>query len=147
MIFFNRRAGLSLPELIAVDDVDLMAGILTVPRALIADKFKAPKERSRIRTVELIAPPLELMTAILADAKQSKPDHITVVQRDNITKKHERVHFLFRSPTSGLLWSGKTVSSWFARTLRRQEFVTAERTRLRHTFASQSLSSYVLRPD
>ena len=72
-------------------------------RALVAGEFKVPKERSRIRTVELIAPVLEQMTSILADAKRTEPEHITGVQRDNITKKYDRVHFLFRSSISGLL--------------------------------------------
>ncbi|WP_264293158.1 hypothetical protein [Pseudomonas putida] len=43
------------------------------------------------------------MTSILADVKRTEPEHITGVQRDNITKKYDRVHFLFRSSISGLL--------------------------------------------
>lgn len=145
MIVFNCWAGLSLSELIAaaVEDVDLVAGTLTVRRALVAGEFKVPKERSRIRTVELIAPALKLMTAILTEAKQSQPNHITVVQRDNITKKYERVHFLFRSSTSGLLWSGKTVSNWFTSHLRKAGIRHRGANQARHTFASQALSSYV----
>lgn len=145
MIVFNCWAGLSLSELIAaaVEDVDLEAGTLTVRRALVAGEFKVPKERSRVRTIELISPALELMTAILADAKQSEPEHITVVQRDNITKKHEQVRFLFRSSTSGLLWSGKTVSNWFTSHLEKAGIRHRGANQARHTFASQALSSYV----
>lgn len=145
MIVFNCWAGLSLSELIAaaVEDVDLVAGTLTVRRALVAGEFKVPKERSRIRTVELIAPALELMTAIMADAKATEPTHITVVQRDNITKKHDRVRFLFRSSTSGLLWSGKTISNWFTAHLETAGIRHRGANQARHTFASQALSSYV----
>lgn len=145
MIVFNCWAGLSLSELIAtaVEDVDLVAGTLTVRRALVAGEFKVPKERSRIRTVELITPALALMTAIVADAKCTASEHITVVQRDNITKKHDRVQFLFRSSTSGLLWSGKTVSNWFTSHLEKAGIRHRGANQARHTFASQALSSYV----
>ncbi|WP_233281690.1 site-specific integrase [Pseudomonas tructae] len=76
MIVFNCWAGLALSELIAtaVEDVDLVAGTLTVRRALVAGEFKVPKERARIRTVELIKPALELMTAIMADAVLGEPN-------------------------------------------------------------------------
>ena len=145
MIVFNCWAGLSLSELIAagVEDVDLVAGTLAVRRALVAGEFKVPKERSRIRTIELINPALELMTIIMAEAKDSEPTQITVIQRDNITKKHERVRFLFRSSTSGLLWSGKTVSNWFTSHLEKAGIRHRGANQARHTFASQALSSYV----
>lgn len=145
MIVFNCWAGLSLSELIAtgVEDVDLVAGTLTIRRALVVGEFKVPKERSRIRTVELIAPALELLTMIVAEARDAEPTHITVVQRDNITKKHERVRFLFRSSTSGLLWNGKTVSNWFTAHLEKAGIRHRGANQARHTFASQALSSYV----
>ena len=145
MIVFNCWAGLSLSELIAaaVEDVDLVAGTLTIRRALVAGEFKVPKERSRIRTIELIAPALGLMKAIVADATATEPVHISVVQRDNITKKHERVRFLFRSSTSKLLWNGKTVSNWFTDHLEKAGIRHRGANQARHTFASQALSSYV----
>ena len=145
MIVFNCWAGLSLSELIAaaVEDVDLVAGTLTVRRALVTGEFKVPKERTRIRTIELITPALELMRIIMDQAKSTEPVHITVVQRDNITKKQERVRFLFRSSTSGLLWSGKTLSNWFTAHLERAGIRHRGANQGRHTFASQALSSYV----
>ncbi|QYX49983.1 DUF3596 domain-containing protein [Pseudomonas tussilaginis] len=145
MIVFNCWAGLSLSELIAtaVEDVDLVAGTITIRRALVTGEFKVPKERARIRTVELITPALELMTAIVGEAALTEPTHITVVQRDNITKKHERVRFLFRSSSSGLLWNGKTVSNWFTAHLEKAGIRHRGANQARHTFASQALSSYV----
>lgn len=145
MIVFNCWAGLSRSELIAaaVEDVDLVAGTLTVRRALVTVEFKVPKERPRIRTIELITPALELMRVIMDQAKSTEPVHIAVVQRDNITKKQERVRFLFRSSTSGLLWSGKTLSNWFTAHLERAGIRHRGANQGRHTFASQALSSYV----
>ncbi|MBA5708203.1 DUF3596 domain-containing protein [Pseudomonas fulva] len=145
MIVFNCWVGLSLSELIAVarEDVDLVAGTVTVRQALVSGEFKVSKERARIRTVEMIAPALPLMTKIMADTAGAEPVQISVVQRDNITKKYERVRFLFRSSTSGLLWSGKTLSNWFTAHLERAGIRHRGANQARHTFASQALSSYV----
>ncbi|OOV90957.1 integrase [Pseudomonas sp. MF6396] len=145
MIVFNCWAGLSLSELIAlaVEDVDLEAGTIRIRRALVTGEFKVPKERSRIRTVELIHPALVLMKTIAREASRLAAEDITVTQRDNITRKHERVRFLFRSSTSGLLWSGKTVSNWFTAHLEKAGIRHRGANQARHTFASQALSSYV----
>lgn len=68
-----------------MQDVDLEAGTVHVRRASVVGEFKVPKERSRLRTVELIDPALELMREILADASQAPCIEIKVIQRDNIT--------------------------------------------------------------
>jgi integrase len=54
-----------------------------------------------------------------------------------------KVRFLFRSSTSGLLWSGKTLSNWFTAHLKKAEVRHRGANQCRHTFASQMLSSYV----
>lgn len=60
MIVFNCWTGLSLSELIALaaEDVDLVAGVVHVRRASVVGEFKVPKERTRLRVVELIDPAL-----------------------------------------------------------------------------------------
>jgi len=145
MIVFNCWAGLSLSELIAVaaEDVDLEAGTVQIRRALVVGEFKVPKERSRVRVVELIDPALELMSEIIAAARNEPVTEITVIQRDNITSKKQNVTFLFRSSTSGLLWNGKTLSNWFTAHLKKAEVRHRGPNQCRHTFASQMLSSYV----
>lgn len=145
MIMFNCWAGLSLSEVIAlaVEDVDLEAGTVHVRRASVVGEFKVPKERSRLRTVELIDPALELMRQILADASKAPSVEIKVIQRDNITSKKQKVRFLFRSSSSGLLWNGRTLSNWFTSHLKKAEIRHRGANQCRHTFASQMLSSYV----
>lgn len=145
MIMFNCWAGLSLSEVIAlaVEDVDLDAGLVQVRRALVVGEFKVPKERSRVRSVELIDPALGLMREIVAAAKEAPTIEIKVIQRDNITTKKQKVRFLFRSSTSGLLWNGKTLSNWFTAHLKKAEVRHRGANQCRHTFASQMLSSYV----
>ncbi len=145
MIMFNCWVGLSLSEIIAlaVEDVDIDAGIVHVRRALVVGEFKVPKERSRVRSVELIDPALELMREIVAAAIEAPTVEIKVIQRDNITSKSQKVRFLFRSSTSGLLWNSRTLSNWFTAHLKKAEVRHRGANQCRHTFASQMLSSYV----
>lgn len=145
MILFNCWAGLSLSEIVAlaVEDIDLDAGLLRVRRALVVGEFKVPKERSRTRTVELIDPAIELLREAMAEAEHASPVAIAVTQRDNVTKRTESIRLLFRSSTSGLPWNGKTVSTWFTSHLKKAGVRHRGANQCRHTFASQALSSYV----
>jgi integrase len=145
MILFNCWAGLSLSEIIAlaVEDVDLEAGCIHVRRARVGAEYKVPKERSRIRLVELITPASELLREILKDAAHYPPCSLEVVQRDNYTRKSETVTLLFRNSISGLPWSGQNVSEWFTAHLKRAGVKHRGANQCRHTFASQAVSSYV----
>lgn len=145
MIMFNCWAGLSLSEIVAlaIEDVDLDACTVKVRRALVVGEYKVPKERARTRVVELITPAVELLREVLADAHNAEPQLIQVTQRDNITKKHETVRFLFRNSMSNQPWNGKTVSKWFTAHLKKCGVRHRGANQCRHTFASQALSSYV----
>lgn len=145
MILFNCWAGLSLSEIVAlaVEDVDMKAGVVNVRRAQVAGEYKVPKERSRTRTVELIDPAIEQLQQILQDAKGSAEISVEVVQRDNVTIRKTTFTPLFRSSASGLPWSGKTVSTWFTSHLQKAGIRHRGANQCRHTFASQALSSYV----
>jgi integrase len=145
MIVFNCWTGLSLSELIALaaEDVDLVAGVVHVRRASVVGEFKVPKERTRLRVVELIDPALDLMREIVAATKEAPCEEIKVIQRDNISIKKQKVQFLFRSSTSGLLWNGRTLSIWFTEHLKKAGVRHRGANQCRHTFASQMLSSYV----
>ncbi|WLI47482.1 tyrosine-type recombinase/integrase [Pseudomonas beijingensis] len=123
--------------------MDLVAGVVHVRRALVVGEFKVPKERTRLRTVELIDPALDLMREIVAAAHRAPYEEIKVIQRDNITSKKQKVRFLFRSSTSGLLWNGRTLSKWFTEHLKKAGVRHRGANQCRHTFASQMLSSYV----
>ncbi|WP_254865912.1 tyrosine-type recombinase/integrase [Pseudomonas fluorescens] len=91
MIEFNCWAGLSLSELIAlaVEDIDLDAGLVHVRWA------QVPKERSRVRVVELIDSALELIREIVTTANESPVSETAVIQGDNITSKKMKVRLLF----------------------------------------------------
>ena len=145
MILFNCWAGLSLSEIIAlaVEDVDVAAGGVHVRRARVGAEYKVPKERSRIRFVELIAPAMGLLRQILVDAESYPTATIEIIQRDNVSRKKERVTLLFRNSVSNFPWSGQNVSEWFTAHLKRSGVPHRGPNQCRHTFASQAISSYV----
>lgn len=145
MILFNCWAGMSLSEVIAlaVEDIDLEAGGIHVRRARVGAEYKVPKERSRIRFVELITPAMQLLEQILQDAKAYPASTLTVTQRDNVSRKKERITLLFRNSISGIPWSAQNVSEWFTAHLRKCGVAHRGPNQCRHTFASQAISSYV----
>jgi integrase len=145
MLLFNCWAGLSLSEIVAlaVEDVDLEAGGVHVRRARVGAEYKVPKERSRIRFVEMITPAMELMRQILIDAASYPAGTLEIIQRDNVSRKMERVTLLFRNSVSGIPWSGQNVSEWFTVHLKRSKVAHRGPNQCRHTFASQAISSYV----
>lgn len=69
--------------------------------------------------VELIDPAIDLLRQIVKGAEGALADEIKVTQRDNVSTRTETVHFLFRSSTSGLLWNGKSMSTWFTAHLKK----------------------------
>lgn len=145
MVMFNCWAGLSMSEIVAlaIEDVDLERGLIQVRRALVVGEYKVPKERARARSVELIDPAIDLLRIILTDAEHATLETITVIQRDNVSTKNERVRFLFRTPSDGVAWTGKNLSKWFTGHLVKAGVRHRGINQCRHTFASQALSSYV----
>lgn len=145
MILFNCWTGLSLSELIAVgvDDVDLEAGTLAIRRARVGTEYKVPKERSRVRVIELIDPALKYLKAQMAITADLPAVEIEVKQRDNVTVKKEQVRFLFRNGVSGEPWHASSVHRWFSGILKRAKVRHRGPNQCRHTFASQALSNYV----
>lgn len=145
MVLFNCWAGLSVSELIAlgVDDVDLGAGGVWVRRARVGTEYKVPKEKARLRFVELIDPALAYLQEQLAEVADLPPVEVVVRQRDNVTTKVEAVRFVFRNGKSGEPWHASSLGRWFTGVLERAGVRHRGPNQCRHTFASQALSNYV----
>lgn len=145
MILFDCWAGLSLSELIALswDDIDLQAGTAWVRRARVESEYKVPKEKSRLRLVELIDPALAHLKSIFCETGNLPAITVDVVQRDNVTVKQENVRFVFRNGVSGAPWHASSLGRWFTGHLKRAGVRHRGPNQCRHTFASQALSSYV----
>jgi len=145
MVMFACWCGLSLSELLALswDDVDTVDWVIHVKRARVENAFKVPKERARIRRVELIEPAKYWLQRQRESTYLQPPVIIQVVQRDNITVKDDTFRPVFRNGLSNLPWTYGSLLRWFSGHLRRAKVRHRGPNQCRHTFASQMLSNYV----
>lgn len=145
MIMFASWCGLSVSELIALswDDVDTVDWVIHVRRARVDGKFKVPKERARIRRVELIEPAKYWLKRQQASTFLLPPVIIEVKQRDNVTVKEDTLRLVFRNGQSNLPWNDGSLRRWFKGHLARAKVRHRGPNQCRHTFASQMLSNYV----
>lgn len=123
---FAFATGLRTSELIALcwSDVDWKAGTVTVRRAWVMGKMKAPKTKSGRRTVELVGPAIEALKA----------------QRAHTGLAGE---FVFHDPRTGARWGSDQsfrAGEW-RRALARAKVRYRYPYQMRHTFASQALSA------
>lgn len=145
MALFACWAGLSVSELLGVgwDDIDIEAGTCRVRRSRVESVYKVPKEKSRDRTIELIAPARDYLRRQWPLTGSRPATAVEVVQRDNISVKLEEVRFVFLNETTGEPWSYQGFARWFGLLLDAAGVRRRGPNQCRHTFASQAVSSYV----
>lgn len=97
MIMFCCWSGLSLSEVIALawEDIDTVSWKVKVNRARVLNQYKVPKERGRVRIIELIEPARLWLKDQMQYTMMQLPIELNVKQRDNITTKKESVRFCF----------------------------------------------------
>src|SRR5690606_28171673 len=107
--------GLSRSELLAlvIEDVDLERKKLSVRRAYVQGSYKAPKEKSRRREIDIVDPALELMAEVVKHTEGLMPTEIEITGLDNLTVSKESVRMLFLNPTTGKPWSPSALDRWF----------------------------------
>lgn len=150
MVLFNSWCGLSISEVMALawEDVDLESGLVHIRRARVESVYKVPKEKGRIRTVELIEPAKQWLLAQKEHTLMLMPTIIQTIQRDNNTKREEVVNFVFmntyfdahRPPAP---YTPASAARWFKTLLQKSKVRYRGINQCRHTFASQALSCYV----
>lgn len=147
MFLFDMWAGLSLSELAALawEDIDTDEWTINVNRARVETEYKVPKERSRVRKIELVEPAIEYLKQQQALTQMLSPQEISIKQRNNITEKTERVRFVFFNDLNGDLqpWHASSMLRRFGDILKRAGIRHRGPNQCRHTFASQCLSHYV----
>lgn len=145
MVMFACWCGLSLSELIALswDDVDMVEGVIYVRRAYVDGEYKVPKEKPRIRRVELVEPAKQWLKRQQAATYLLPPSIIEIRQRDNVTIKEDTVRLVFRNGQSNQPWNYESLRRWFSGHLRRAKVRHRGPNQCRHTFASRMLSNYV----
>ena len=147
MFMFDMWAGLSLSELAALawEDIDTERWTIKVRRARVESEYKAPKERSRIRIIELVEPAVKYLKDQMQHTSMLPAVTVKVRQRDNITSKEESLRFVFFNDLPGELQAWHASSMWrrFGDILRKARVRHRGPNQCRHTFASQCLSHYV----
>lgn len=140
--------GLSISELcgLAWEDIDLEAGTLAVKRARVESLFKAPKELSRTREIELLAPALQILKKLRPLTEMQAPNIVDVKGRDHITTTKESLRFvvLNSDPQSlGKPCTAKSLGRFFFNHLRKAKLRHRGVNQMRHTFASTMLTAGV----
>lgn len=147
MFLFDMWVGLSISELcgLAWEDVDTNNWTLTIRRARVESEYKVPKEKCRIRVVELIEPAVEYLKKQIEFSSHLPLTEITVKQRDNITEKTELVRFVFLNEYQNQRqpWHYSSTSRRFTELLKVAGVRHRGPNQCRHTFASQCLTHYV----
>ncbi len=145
MIMFWCWSGLSLSEIIALawEDIDTETWTMKVQRAKVLNQYKVPKERGRIRVVELLDPAKYWLKRQMQHSIMLDSTEYAVKQRDNISSKQEAIRLVFLNGKSGEPWYDNSVRRWFTGLLKRAKLRHRGPNQCRHTFASQLLSNYV----
>ncbi len=144
---FAMWSGLSLSEMcgLAWEDIDTEQWTVKVQRARVENEYKVPKEKSRIRVVELVEPAKAILMEQMASTAMLPAVDISIKRRDNITVKGDSVRFVFLNEFQSQVspWHATTALRRFGYLLRRAGVRHRGPNQCRHTFASQCLSHFV----
>jgi integrase len=139
--------GLRISELLAIswEDIDFINAKLKVKIALVDKQYKTPKTPGSQRTVELCASAISILTQQKLITGHRKARKISVLQRDNKTKKIENLSLVFyNTQTNQPFISAKQFNkTFFTPFLVSANVKHRGAGQLRHTFASQALTSGV----
>ncbi|GGO80094.1 integrase [Marinobacterium nitratireducens] len=153
MFMFTAWSGLSLSEVMALawEDIDTETWTLKVQRARVYTQYKVPKERSRVRVVELIDPAIDWLKRQEPFTKMLPPQEVEVIQRNNVTTRKDEVRFVFLNAPDRAPEKISDSTPWYVSSLVRRHRSALQKAKLRarganqyrHTFASQLLSNYI----
>lgn len=151
MIEFMTWAGPRISEAMALawEDVDLEAGTVTFRRARVRSQYKVTKTRRSNRSVTLLAPALRALHAQAKLTRKLPPVEILVTDRDNRTKKAQKVRFVFHNSVTGEPYSTSDTlrNGWWKPHLEKAGIRPRGPNQCRHTYASQMLSSGIATPE
>ncbi|MFI7864521.1 Arm DNA-binding domain-containing protein [Ectopseudomonas khazarica] len=151
MAEFMIWTGPRVSEAIALtwEDVDLKEGTVVFRRARVRSQYKVTKTRRSTRKVRLLAPALRALERQAKHTKGLPPVEIEVLDRDNRTRRQQRVRFVFHNTASGEAYSTSDTlrNNWWKAQLKRAGIRPRGPNQCRHTFASQMLSSGIATPE
>lgn len=144
LVLLGVLTGLRISELIGLtwDCIDLDKAQLRVNKAKVLGQYKVPKTAGSIRDVELNRHAIELLKAQREETGNLRARKISVLQRDNKTKKTELVQHVFINTKTNkpFLHSTQFGKVFFNSFLKEAGVTHRGPGQLRHTFASQCLT-------
>jgi integrase len=151
MIEFMLWTGPRVSEAMALawEDVDLEAGTVAFRRARVRSQYKVTKTRRSTRRVALLAPALRALRAQAKLTQHLPPVEIEYTDRDNRTRRKQKVRFVFLNSASGEPYSTSDTlrNGWWKSHLKKAGVRQRGPNQCRHTFASQMLSSGISPPE
>lgn len=133
---------------LAWEDIDLVAGTITVRRNLTAlGDFCKPKTVSGERVINLIDPAIQTLRDQMAITRMRKPNQVNVLGREHRKREREELTFVFcsdvtsRGGTGGVHYSVMSVNGMWKNLCQRSRIRTRRPYQTRHTYACWSLSA------
>ncbi|MBK0062587.1 MULTISPECIES: tyrosine-type recombinase/integrase [unclassified Acinetobacter] len=132
---------------IAWEDIDLNTGMIQIRRSYVRGVYRVTKNRRRNRRIKLLQPALEALRRQYKYTANCRGQTISILQRDNVTYKQERLRFVWINTELSTHFEYYTLRYLWRKHLSKAKIRYRGPNQGRHTFASQLLSSGQVPPE
>tara|TARA_R110001592_G_scaffold59200_1_gene179556 strand:+ start:2782 stop:3477 length:696 start_codon:yes stop_codon:yes gene_type:complete len=144
---FTCWTGLSVSEAIGVswEDVSRDGKTIRVNRAYVGSEYKVPKEKSRVRKIDLLPEAIKWLETQKEFTLENRPIKVKVRLRNNRTFREDTITPIFENPdlqASGP-WTASSLKRAYRNLLKESGVSHRGANHCRHTYASRLLSSFV----
>lgn len=141
--------GLSMSEQIPIawEDIDLEKGTIQISRSYVRGIYRVTKNRRRKRHIKLLQPAVDALKKQYLLTGNMRGKTIEVLQRDNKTKKVERVRFVWINHERSNHFEYHELRYRWNKHLQKAKVRKRGINQGRHTFASQLLTSGHVPPE
>ena len=132
---------------IAWEDIDLENGTIQISRSYVRGIYRVTKNRRRKRRIKLLEPAIQALKKQYQTTGNTKPKTIEVLQRDNKTKRIEKVRFVWVNHERSNHFEYHELRYRWNKHLKKAKVRGRGINQGRHTFASQLLTSGQVPPE
>lgn len=144
---FTCWTGLSVSEAIGVSWEDVLndGKTLQVNRAYVGSEYKVPKEKSRVRKIDLLPEAIKWLETQKEFTFDNRPVKVQVRLRNNRTFREETITPIFENPDpqANGPWTASSLKRAYRNLLKESGVSHRGANNCRHTYASRLLSSFV----
>ncbi|ENU42975.1 hypothetical protein F985_03874 [Acinetobacter seifertii] len=141
--------GLSMSEQIPIawEDIDLEKGTIQISRSYVRGIYRVTKNRRRKRRIKLLEPAITALKKQYQITGNARAKTIEVLQRDNKTKRTEKVRFVWINHERSNHFEYHELRYRWNKHLKKAKVRKRGINQGRHTFASQLLTSGQVPPE